>query len=319
MDYYSQDYAGNSEAVKTSTFLVTAGTLFQDHGNYSTNGKLLLGDLSYGFNFEMQAHPVNDLFLLVSSPNATPMLAVNIVGAVGLGTNVPQSTLDIQGAGGGGEVALGLRSGNSMTTLSNQIGFGYNGDIAMSHAIRTEHSTGTVGNSMDFLVWDTAAGSTSTIASLNVMSLQVMSSTDGAIHINPVGTATAELVVSSGNVYGGGAIHRFSAIQTSSRELKSDIQYLKEKDEERAYADVMSLRHARFRYKARTPDGLLVADASQPFYDGLIYEDAPESLKDPRRTIMMTDRLFNVELALKQAIRRLEKLQKRLKELEGEP
>ena len=70
----------------------------------------------------------------------------------------------------------------------------------------------------------------------------------------------------------------------SRRALKSDISYLDEAAERRAYDEVKALRHSHFRYKAGGPKAPLVR--------GLIYEDAPESIRSaPGKSIVLENRL----------------------------
>jgi hypothetical protein len=188
---------------------------------------------------------------------------------------------------------------------SQQIAFGYNGDYAMSHFLRTEHSTSTNGNKMDFLVWNTGAGSTTTAANLNVLSLQgITAASHGSFHTHPFGEPDAEVEVSDGLSTGGGTIQRRQLLLPSSRRFKTDISGLSERDEERALEEVGGLKHASYRYKA-----------SPVRHIGLVYEDAPDSIKDGDNSISTSERLVNAEMALKAAIKRLEALQKRYAEL----
>jgi hypothetical protein len=165
---------------------------------------------------------------------------------------------------------------------------------------------------MDFLVWDPDAGSTTTAAARTVMSLQaIAAASNGSLHVDPVGTADAEVEVSNGLTTGGGTMERLLVVNPSSRRFKYDIRYLKEKDEDRALAETAALHHVRFRYKSRAPDGRLYDDPRQAERVGLIYEDAPRSLQTSGDTLSETERLANVELALQAAMRRVDELEKR--------
>lgn len=309
-EYRSLDYAGNIETVKTATFTVTAGTAFRNSSTQQVGGTLLNGFLGSGAKLEIESQAQNDLTLLISSVNRQGMLAVDNIGEVGIGAT-PQANLDI----GPAPIALQLRSGNSTSSVTSaQIAFAYDGDGSYRHFLRTEHSTSTDGNKMDFLVWNPGAGSTTTLASLNVLSLQgIAGASGGSFHVNPAGEPDAEVEVSNGATTGGGTIQYGELLAPSSRRFKTDIKDLSEADEARALADVAALKHVRFRY--------LADDPAQPPHTGLIYEEVPESLRGADGTLSTIERLANAEMALKAAMVKLEKLQKRYAELKkrGKP
>ncbi|OGS38608.1 MAG: hypothetical protein A2506_11930 [Elusimicrobia bacterium RIFOXYD12_FULL_66_9] len=309
-EYRSLDYAGNVEVTKTATFTVTAGTAFRNSSTQQVGEALLNGFIGIGAKLEIGSQAQNDLTLLVSSVNRQGMLAVDNVGEVGIGVT-PQANLDV----GPASIALQLRSGNSTSSVTSaQIAFAYNGDGSYRHFLRTEHSTSTDGNKMDFLVWNPGAGSTTTLADLNVLSLQgIANASGGSFHVNPMGEPDAEVEVSNGVTTGGGTIQYGDLLAPSSRRFKTDIKDLSEQDEARALADMAALKHVRFRY--------LADDPTRPPHTGLIYEEAPKSLRGAGGTLSTVERLANVEMALKAAMVKLEKLQKRYAELKkrGKP
>lgn len=309
IEFQSYDYAGNTETVKTATFTVTPGTIFRDSSDNSVVGGLLVGFLGSGPRAEVVVRAQDNLTLQISSVSHQALLAVSNIGSVGVGLPNPAAQLDVSS----GAIALQLRSGNLTSTgTSVQAAFGYNGDVAMRHALETFHSTATVGNEMDFLVWTPDAGSTTTIATSKMLALQaITTASEGSVHVVPVGLADVELEVSNGVTTGGGTMQRLQVLTPSSRRFKSDIKYLDRKAEDRALEETAALKHVRYRYKARTAGGRLVDNPRQPEHVGLIYEDAPDSLKGADKTISEVERLANVELALRAAIRRLEELQKR--------
>jgi hypothetical protein len=313
-EYRSLDYAGNLEAVKTATFTITAGTALRTTSSAQIPGTFLNGFLGSGAKIEIESRAQNSLTLLISSVNRQGLASVDNIGEMGIGVT-PQANLDI----GAGPVGLQLRSGNSTSSVtSDQITFGYNGDYSMRHLLRTEHSTSTDGNRMDFLVWNTGAVSTTTVASLNILSLQGMkAASNGSFHVQPIGEPDAEVEVSNGLATGGGTMQRLQVVAPSSRRFKTDIKDLSDKDEDRALEDVAGLNHASYRYKSRRKDGLLVEDSAQPLHTGLIYEEAPESIRDGDDALSTTERLVNVEMALKASMRRLEELQKRYDKLKA--
>lgn len=314
LEYRSWDYAGNAEAIKTATFTVTAGAAMRASNTAHVPGTLLNGFLGSGAKLEVESQAQNSLTLLISSANRQALVSVDNSGEVGIGVT-PQANLNI----GASSIGLQLRSGNSTSSVTSaQIAFGYNGDSSMRHFMRTEHSTSTDGNKMDFLVWNTGAGSTATLAGLNVLSLQgIKTASGGSFHVQPVGEPDAEVEVSNGLTTGGGTMQRLDLVSPSSRLFKTDIKDLSEKAEDRALADVAGLKHAWFRYKSRQKDGRLFEDPAQPLRTGLIYEEAPESIREGNEALSTSERLVNVELALKASMRRLEELQTRYEKLKA--
>lgn len=313
-EYRSIDYAGNIETIQTATFTVTTGKAFRTSNTGQVPGILLNGYLGSGAKLEIESQAQNTNTLLISSVNRQGMIAIDNIGEVGIGVT-PQATLSI----GAASIGLQLRSGNSTSAVtSNQIALGYNGDYSMRHLMRTEHSTAAHGNKLDFLVWNTGAGSTTTVASLNALSLQgITTASGGSFHVQPVGEPDAEVEVSNGLSTGGGTMQRLQVVTPSSRRFKTDIKDLRAKDEDQALSEIAGLKHAKFRYLSRAKDGRLSEDPTQPLHAGLIYEDAPESIRDGKDALSTTERLVNVEMALKASMRRLEELQKRYDELKA--
>lgn len=313
-EYRSLDYAGNTEVVQTTTFTVTAGTAFRTANTAQTPGIFLNGFSGSSAKLEIESRGENATTLLISSVNRLGLLSVDNIGEVGIGVT-PRANLNI----GVAPIALQLRSGNSTSAVtSNQIALGYNGDYSMRHLMRTEHSTAAHGNKLDFLVWNTGAGSTMTVASLNTLSLQgITAASGGSFHVQPVGEPDAEVEVSNGLSTGGGTMQRLQVVAPSSRRFKTDIKDQREKDENQALSDVAALKHAKFRYLTRRKDGSLIEDPAQPLHTGLIYEEAPDSIRDGKDALSTSERLVNVEMALKASMRRLEELQKRYDELKA--
>lgn len=313
-EYRSLDYAGNVEVIQTATFTVTAGTAFRTTNTAQVPGVLLNGFLGSGAKLEIESQAQNSLTLLISSVNRQGLISVDNIGEVGIGV-APQANLNI----GQGSIGVQLRSGNSTSAVtSNQIAFGYNGDYSMRHLLRTEHSTAAHTNKMDFLVWNTGTGSTATVANLSILSLQgIATASGGSFHVQPVGEPDAEVEVSNGLTTGGGTMQRLQVVSPSSRRFKMDLKDLNEREEERALEEVAGLKHVRFRYKSRRKDGRLSESPTQPIRTGLIYEEAPESIRDGDDALSTTERLVNVEMALKASMRRLEELQKRYEQLKA--
>jgi hypothetical protein len=287
-------------------------------GDAYVTGQMSVGTNTVSGPFFVLASSGAATVFQVSGVDETPFLTVASSGAVGVGAT-PVANLDVNGSGDSGVVALQLRDGNMYpATGSYQVAFGVNGSSNLRHAIRTTHSTSTLNNSIDFFLW-TPAVSTPSVGSLEVLSL-VTTSTGASMHIMPVSVSTVEVTVSNGVTLGGGSVIRAIEGPHSSRELKSDITYLGPQDEARAYAEVAALKHATYRYKVWRK-GKLVSDDKQPLRRGLIYEDAPDSVKGPGATLVYDERLNNAELAAKELIRRLESLESKASALDpgGKP
>jgi hypothetical protein len=245
----------------------------------------------------------------VSGVDETPFFQVASSGVMGVGVT-PVAGLDVTGSGDSGAISLELDNGTLYPSTGNvQIAFGANGTADLMHSIQSVHSTTTANSSLNFYIW-TPAVSTTSMGTVEVLSL-VTTSTDATMHVMPAtGTPAYELVVSNGFTLGGGTIHRIQELSPSSRAWKTDISYLSEADETQAYEDVRSLRHIRFRYKSwNKKKKKLVRDKKQPLRRGVLYEDAPESIKGTGRSIGVDERLINAEIAAQELIRRLETLE----------
>lgn len=143
----------------------------------------------------------------------------------------------------------------------------------------------------------------------------IISSSSRRIHLFPVGTPDVELEVSNDATTGGGTIHAASFAAHSSKNLKSDIQYKTEIDENTALLDIKALKPAEFKYLIHesTSSDKLIEDTNGPIRKGLIYEDVPDTLRGPYKTISLNDQIFMLQLALKAAIRRIEQLENKIK------
>lgn len=253
--------------------------------------------------------------LWVSSPNGTVELALDKQGRFGVGIATPGAKADVLGSADDGDIGLLLRVGNSsQTTASSQILFAYS-TTSYRHSLRTRHdATQYSYNSVEFFLWNSTGAPTSLAAAdlgdLGVLSLRgMMSLSSGSVHIMPFGAPDAELEVSSRTSLGGGTIHRAAALAPSSRRLKSDVEEFGPEGQEEAYDAIKALRFARFRYKG--------AGADSPLMRGLIFEDAPASIQGPGKTVVLDERIVNLELALQAVHRRVAEATARLSELAG--
>jgi hypothetical protein len=276
-------------------------------GDAWISGRLTAGTTVAGASLEVQATTNVSTAFQVSGVFETPFLVVTTSGDVGMGVT-PTTRLDITGAADVDNAAVVLRNGNLYPSATQyQLTFGEGGTVNRRHAIRSVHLSSTSSNGLDFLLW-TPTLSAAQVGSLDVLSL-VTTSSGSSVHIRPVGTPTVDLVVSDGSTLGGGAVHRAAEVAPSSREWKTSIYPLDATQEDLASANIEGLRHVSFRYKKWTPKGW-VNDSRQPTRRGLLYEEAPASMRGPGKSLIVDERINELELAMKQLIRRVESAEK---------
>lgn len=307
LEYRSIDWSGNLESIKTTTFVVTGVSAFTNTSDQRVTGRLLAGSTDTGAQFEIESTGDYAQTLLISSANKNPLFSITWTPAIGIGTGDPQARLDISS----GSIALQLRSGNSTNSLtSSQLVFARNGEAAYPHLIRSQHGANAGDNKLEFLVWTPDSGSTTTLANMTVLALQGISGGSGAsAHIRPSGTPDVELEVSNGSSTGGGTMQRLQVLNPSSRRFKSDVRYLDEQTENAALKATANLKHVHFQYKTPFSEGGQPLSSIAEVHRGLVYEDVPSQLRDGRGGIDSAERLAQLEMALRAAIRRLEALQ----------
>jgi hypothetical protein len=278
-------------------------------GDAWIEGRVLVGTTTAA-RMTVAASSTTSVPFQVSGVDLTPFLRVGADGTVGFST-YSAAHMDAAGSADDGAIGLELRSGNWYGSSGRtQIAFGAAGTTNERHAIDSVHLSSTAHNSLDFRVWTPDAGTTS-IATMTVLSLVTVASVttpSGSVHVRPYGDPEVELVVSDGGTTGGGTIHVANQVTPSSRALKTDISYLTEADRLQAYEDVKNLRHVSFRYK-HAGDGFW-ARRRRPVHRGLLYEEAPASLRGPGDGLVMDQRLLESELALQELAKKLETLDK---------
>lgn len=277
-------------------------------GDAWLQGRMTAGTTTTGARMEVMNGSATAAAFQVSGVDLTPFLVVASSGDAGLGVT-PAAHLDLSGAADVDNAALILRNGNlSPATGRYQLTFGQDGTVDRRHAIRSIHADSLSGNALDFLVW-TPAQSAAQVGSLGVLSLVTVASGTFAasfVHVRPAtGTATTDLVVSDGSTLGGGTVHRYQEVAPSSRELKTGIVYLDQAAEDRAAEEVLALKPVRFRYKRWTKRGW-VRDRREGLHRGLIYEETPAVLHGPGKSLVIDERVAELELAARSLIRRLE-------------
>jgi len=287
-------------------------------GDMTITGQAGVGTAVPQARMEIKISSADAYALRVSSQNGAPLLLVDKAGQMGVGLASPGALLDVNGHGDASDLGLQLRAGNSSSTaLSSQIVFAYDSSGTYRHSLRTRAADGqNVGNAVDFYLWN-STGQTTTLGGLNVLSLLAgQSASTAAVHVRPAGDPVYELTVSDGLTTGAGKVMAADITTHSRRALKRDIAYLGEAGESRAYAETKALRHATFRYKKRTPRGW-AANPGAPLVRGLIFEDAPAGIQDARgKSLVIENRLANLEMALKTANDEISKLETKIAELE---
>lgn len=272
-------------------------------GDGLVQDRLSVGTTTAGGRVLVQASSGTTLPLQIEGVDQTPFLRVENTGKTGIGI-APQAELDVWGVADSSDTGVQLRSGNLFpATTSYQLTFGYNGTSNLRHALRTLHSTATTSNEIEFLLW-TPSVSTTAIGTLRVLALQTTAQ-GLTVQIDPFGQiADADLEVSNGSTLGGGSMLSGSEAVPSSRAFKTDISPLPEADQAAALQDVLGLKHVEYSYKRPwrwRPEPTR--------HRGLIFEEAPASVRGPGETIVFDERLTNAELAVKELMRRLDRLE----------
>lgn len=261
--------------------------------------------------FEVRLSTNDSYGLRVSSQNGAPLLLLDAAARLGIGLSTPAAQVDVAGDGDNGDLGLLLRVGNSSSSSSSsQLVFAYNSTESYRHSIRSRHVAGqNLYNALDFYLWR-STGHPTILGDYQALSLQAIpAASSGSVHILPAGDPDVELEISNGVSTGGGLLRAAAiGVHSSRRELKSDIAYLGVEDTRQAVKDVAGLQHATFRYRRIVKDGRgtrLVADPGMPLSRGLIYEDAPESIRGSGQSIVLDERVINLELALQEINRRI--------------
>lgn len=286
-----------------------AAAQFTASGDQTVTGAMGAGTAAPRARLEAALTTADAYALKISSQNGAPLFVVDRFGKVGIASGVPQALWDVPGSDAADDIGLQLRAGNSSSTYSSsQLVFGYGDSGAQRHSLRTRHAAGQYwGNSLDFFLWR-STDAPSDLGEMGALSLQAWSASSSTVHVRPsTGTPAYELVVSDGYTLGAGAVMAATVGSHSSRDIKDIEGRLGADEEARAYADVNGLRHAVYRYR------------NQPLTRGLIYEDAPDSVREPRgRSIVFEARLNNMEMALKVALGRIRALENEISTLERE-
>jgi len=226
-------------------------------------------------------------------------------GNVGIGIEDPEDLLHVQSGSAGSVTANGdadevviesaATGGITILTPNDEDGTIFFGDpdSAFVGQIRYDHT----GNSLQFLTSAAEA---------------LILETDQDVHVHPPGggTADADLEVSDGSTVGAGVIHASTIAAHSSRKIKSHISYLGNMELQQAYYDVKMLKPARFRYKRLNKiTGKYEIDRTISMGRGLIFEDAPTSIRTAREAISLNARILNLEMTVQILMKKIEILE----------
>lgn len=275
-------------------------------GDVWVGGRLGVGVSSPSARVEIRVSSPTENALQISGFLSWPMFAIGPNGDAMVSTN-GVANFDVSSFNTDWGSGLELRGGG--TTFSSAVWqtlFGWANQGIHRHGIKSAHSGSASDSGLQFYLWTPAAGSSTSLPVVPPLALMTRS-TGTSVHIRPVAQLPdVELVVSDGTNFGQGAVIRGSEGTHSSEFLKDSIRRLGIPEEDAALDETIRIKHASYRYKG-----------SSRMRIGLIFEDAPESLRAPGRSLVVDERLVNAELALKALIRQLESAEARAGMLEA--
>lgn len=273
-------------------------------------GKTAVGTSSPGARFESKGTSATAAVFQVSGVDLSPAFRAGADGTLGLST-ASAARATVSGSGDAGDLALELRGGDLYPATSNyQLTLGYAGGTLYRHSIRSRHANSVSSNSLTFSVWN-SSDSSSAVGTREVLTL-LTHSTGTTTHILPpagaaLSTYTVQLIVSNGSDVGAGTMRRKSEGSVSSGLIKEGIAPLGPEAEQAAFDDVKGLKHVRFRYKG----------TKRKRFRGLLFEEAPDSVKAGGGAVSFDRRLLNAELAARELLRELEREKAEVRAMKG--
>lgn len=233
-------------------------------------------------------------------------LVVTTNGTVGMGETSPLGTVHVKTSdAGGGTINTGA---DDFVVESN----GSGGMTILTPNTATARMTfaDTAGNEQGGLQYLHADDVLRLLAGTGI-GLEVESDLD--VHVHPSGTADVDLEVSNGSTTGGGTIHRAASGTHSEMNRKDRIVYLPVQAESSAVDDIKSMRHAKFKYKRinRLTGAFEPSKEEDQTYIGMMYEEAPDSIKGDNGDIIIDKRIALLEMAIKELVREIEVLKSR--------
>ncbi len=251
-------------------------------------------------------------FPLQIRTNNIPRINIETSGQVAIGStfftalarlHVQTGGVDVTPDGGGDEFMIeGVGTGVGMTIASPNTSQGFifwaDPESSVVGQDRYNHNT----NAREFYTSGTLA---------------LRLETDQDLHVQPVGTADAEVEISDGNSTGGGDSHAANHTTHSEERLKSDLRLLTPLEYKQVYTTYKSFKHKEYRYKIikDTTTYELVRSTSMPLTWGPTYDSAPHYIQHDRRgskTLSLQKRATFTEMALRQSIIYIEELKQEM-------
>jgi hypothetical protein len=270
-------------------------------GDIFWSGRLGIGVDTRDSRMEIKSSTHHEAAFLVSGVDLSPFLSISTYGPVGIGVK-PLADLDIGGSGWGGSTSLLLLNGAWGEDMPRrQISLGAYGSDRFQHAIRSVHSTRPGANHLDLMYWEPGVGDMTRPARVTALSFRARNA-GGGVHVLPVGHADVELAISNGREAEGGIMHRRYEAAPMAFENMAQVRYLTKMDYANAYDAISYLRHV----PDSTGRKLLVAGT------------APTTRRHPNMN-SLDERLAEVEMAARELIQRLERLDRALAGTGGAP
>jgi len=240
---------------------------------------------------EVLAGPDLELFFQVSD-NGTISEAMRIIGdgRIGIGTSSPDGKLHVHSASAG--VVTAPSTGNDLVVENSaDVGLTF---LTPNTAAITIYFGDPDDNDIGSIQYNHSTDQMNFIANtLGVLRFE----SDGDVHIQPFGTADVELEVSNGAATGGGTIHRASSATHSSEAIKIVHRILGEEEEREAMKSLLDMPIKEWEY---------IAGPGEVRW-GPTWETAPKRIRnDSHKTIVIDDRIVQLELAVKALARRVE-------------
>jgi hypothetical protein len=259
---------------------------------YQITGQLGVGTKLPQARLDLQMDQNDRYGLRVSAADGRPLFMVGPDARAAIGLNLSSAResarLDLHGS-------VLLRAGSSDDEAQdNQVAFAAVRGQSSQFSIRSRHSRdGKSENAIDIYAfgartdWQRGRG-------LRVLSVESGPSRRCGVSISASGTRRTSfaLEVSSGSVPGSGAIRYGSSAMPDPRSAWVSPNYVDDGRAVAAYKTIMELKHVEANYIGSEQVGV-------PGMRGVLYDDAPESIRGPDRSVVVDARVAELELALK--------------------
>ena len=262
-----------------------------------------VGTLSPRARLGVLASPRDKGVFSVSNAAGKRVLFVGLDGRTGIGARSPLARLDVAGPADFGLMnlfSLGPDEGGRGPSLAFA-----SADASSRFEMRAHHSAdGSVGDSFEIEYRPKMFNMGATLP----LALTIgggASPRACAVQTRPGGPAVYELEVSAGGARAGDGVIRYAESgEHASRFGRTVLSRLGRDAELQAYKEVSAMKHSQYRFVGMATKVQTV----HPVMRGIRYEDAPESIRAPDRSLVLDERIMNLELALKEADRRIREL-----------